>query len=79
MNVSQDYDEDELEAELEGLEAELDAEEQEALSRELLDVGPAVDTQLPEVPAQPLPAATKAKKPVAVADDDMAELAAWAS
>ena len=73
----QDFDEDELEAELEGLEAELDEAEQEALNRELLDMGPAVDHALPEVPSQPLPVA-KAKKAVAV-DDDMAELAAWAS
>ena len=63
--------------ELEGLEAELDEAEQEALNRELLDMGPAVDHALPEVPSMPLPVA-KARKAVAV-DDDMAELAAWAS
>merc|ERR1711976_168945 len=37
----QEFDDDELEAELADLEAELDLEEQEKLDKELLDVGPA--------------------------------------
>ena len=38
----QEFDEDELEAELNDLEAELEASEQEELDRELLKVGPAI-------------------------------------
>lgn len=66
----QDVDEDELLAELEEL-------EQEELDERLLDTGTA-DAALPEVPtAEPrAPAKTKV---AAQEDDDMAELAAWAS
>lgn len=77
----QEFDDDELEAELNELEAEGEAAEQEELDRQLLKVGPSAAETLPEVPAaEPArPAAAKAKpKPVAV-DDDLAELAAWAS
>ena len=45
---SQEFDEDELEAELDALGDELELEEQEELDKQLLDVGPAVG--LPEVP-----------------------------
>ncbi|XP_063225028.1 charged multivesicular body protein 4b [Bacillus rossius redtenbacheri] len=70
----QDVDEDELEAELEAL-------EQEELDKELLGVGtPAVD-DLPAPPsaalAKPRPAKSKAQ--VEEEDDDMKELAQWAS
>lgn len=73
----QEFDEDELESELNELEAELEQNEQEELDKQLLDVGPAVpNVDLPEVPtAEPAkPAKAKAKE-----DDEMAELAAWAS
>ena len=76
----QEFDDDELEAELNDLEAELEEDEQEELDRELLKVGgPTVDS-LPEVPAAEPPARAKAKPAAAKEeDDDMAELAAWAS
>ena len=45
----QEFDEDELEAELDALGDELELEEQEELDKQLLDVGPAVPTALPEV------------------------------
>ena len=73
----QEFDEDELEAELNDLESELELNEQEELDKELLKVGPAVQSvDLPEVPtAEPAkPSKAKAKE-----EDDMAELAAWAS
>jgi charged multivesicular body protein 4 len=76
----QEFDEDELEAELNELEAETELEEQADLEKQLLDVGP--KTELPEVPKAE-PAVPSASKPKAAKkqedDDDMAELAAWAS
>lgn len=78
----QDFDEDELEAELNELEMEGDMEEQKKLEEELLDVG--VTDDLPEIPkeepavAKPA-AAPQKKKKVEEEDPDMAELAAWAS
>ena len=74
----QEFDEDELEAELDALGEELELEEQEELDKQLLDVGPAT-ARLPDVPrAEPAkPQAAKAKKEEE--DPDMAELAAWAS
>merc|ERR1719466_659547 len=73
----QEFDEDELEAELDALGEELELEEQEELDEQMLKLGPAVD--LPRVPtAQPAkPAPAKARKEED--DPDMAELAAWAS
>merc|ERR1712013_711771 len=70
----QEFDEDELEAELDALGEELELEE---LDKHLLEVGPAVG--LPEVPtAEPAkPAPARARKEEE--DPDMAELAAWAS
>jgi len=81
----QDFDEDELEAELNELEMEGDMEEQQKLEAELLDVG--VTDDLPEIPtaepaasmAKPAAAAPQKKKKVEEEDPDMAELAAWAS
>ena len=65
----QEFDEDELEAELEELEAELEGEEHAHLEKQL---------RLPDVPTTSLPSSkTKPKK--VQEDDDMAELAAWAS
>lgn len=72
----QEFDEDELEAELNELEAEGDDLEQQELDRQLLDVGPLPDIPAAE-PAKPVPAAKAKAKPVD--DDDLAELAAWAS
>ena len=46
---SPEFDEDELEAELDALGDELELEEQEKLDEQLLDVGPAVPSGLPEV------------------------------
>merc|ERR1712241_22858 len=74
----QDFDEDELEAELNELEMEGDMEEQQKLEAELLDVG--VTDDLPEIPqtepavAKPAAAPQKKKKPKKK-DPDMAELA----
>ena len=70
---SNEFDEDELEEELENLQLELESEENEKLERELLDVGPST---LPDVPNTEVP---KAKKKAKQEEDDMAELAAWAS
>ncbi|XP_071784656.1 charged multivesicular body protein 4b-like [Asterias amurensis] len=63
----QDLDEDELFRELEEL-------EQEELDEQLLDVGPSVTSQLPDVPT-----ARPAKVAEDPEDEDMRELAAWAS
>ena len=75
----QEFDEDELEAELDALGEELELEEQEELDKQLLDVGPAA--ALPDVPrAEPAkPAAPARAKKEETEDPDMAELAAWAS
>jgi len=73
----QEFDEDELEAELDALGDELELEEQEKLDDQLLNIGPAVG--LPDIPtAEPArPAPARARKEEE--DPDMAELAAWAS
>ena len=69
----QDLDDDELERELEEL-------EQEDLDKALLNVGPSTK-ELPEVPSGVPATAEKKQKPRVVEedDDDMKELAAWAS
>jgi len=75
----QEFDEDELEAELDMLGEELELEEQEKLDDQLLNIGPAVG--LPDVPTglpTPTPASRQPAK-VQEEDPDMAELAAWAS
>lgn len=76
----QEFDEDELEAELDALGEELELEEQEKLDDQLLNIGPAVG--LPDIPTAE-PARPAAARPVAARkeeeDPDMAELAAWAS
>ena len=68
-----EFDEDELEEELENLQLELEGEENMQLEKELLDVGPST---LPDVPTTEVP---KPKKKAKQEEDDMAELAAWAS
>jgi len=78
----QEFDEDELEAELDALGEELELEEQEKLDDQLLNIGPAVG--LPEVPSSeptraPVAAVAAKKKTADEEDPDMAELAAWAS
>merc|ERR1712059_141018 len=74
----QEFDEDELEAELDALGDELELEEQEKLDDQLLNIGPAVG--LPDVPTgvptKPTPTRVARKEEE---DPDMAELAAWAS
>lgn len=72
VSFGQDMDEDELERELEEL-------EQEELDKELLDLGPAA-SELPSVPsAEPAQPSRAKDKKKAEDEDDMAELAAWAS
>ena len=44
-----DYDEDDLAAELDALGEELELEQQKDLDKKLLEVGPAVPSNLPEV------------------------------
>ena len=76
--ILQEFDEDELEAELDALGEELELEEQEELDKQLLDVGPAA--ALPDVPrAEPAKPAAPARAKKEEEDPDMAELAAWAS
>lgn len=67
----EDYDEDELMAELEEL-------EQEELDKNLLEVGGTEAVSLPSVPSTSLPS-KPAKKKVEEDDDGMADLAAWAT
>ena len=81
VNWNADFDEDDLEAELDGLLEEQELEEQSTLDEELLKVGPT--PVLPDIPVDAVPAAqpaaaSKPKKAV-VEEDEMAELAAWAS
>ena len=82
ISWTQEFDEDELEAELDALGEELELEEQEKLDDQLLNIGPAVG--LPEVPSSeptraPVAAVAAKKKTADEEDPDMAELAAWAS
>jgi division protein CdvB (Snf7/Vps24/ESCRT-III family) len=68
VGFGQDVDEDDLEAELNGL-------MQEDLDRELLDIGESSSLNLPDVPSTKLPAAPAAREE----EDDLRELEAWAS
>ena len=83
VNWDTNFDEDDLEAELDGLMDEQELEEQHNLEQELLKVGPT--PTLPDLPEDPVPVAAAvpaAKKKVSKKvedEDDMAELAAWAS
>merc|ERR1719188_838983 len=67
-----EFDEDELEAELDALGEELELEEQEELDRELLNVGPAVG--LPDVPT-----AEPKKVPAAAAKKNKRRIPTWLS
>ncbi|KAK7483061.1 hypothetical protein BaRGS_00025724 [Batillaria attramentaria] len=71
VGFGQDVDDDELLAELEEM-------EEEELNKQLLDVGGAVTDELPSVPtaepSQPTPKVAQRED-----DDEMKELAAWAS
>ncbi|EDV25455.1 expressed hypothetical protein [Trichoplax adhaerens] len=71
IGFGQDLDEDELNAELEEL-------EQEELDSELLDVEKP-EVQLPTVPSDELPTVKQKAKPKPEADEELAELEAWAS
>ncbi|KAM3620734.1 uncharacterized protein V6R79_001304 [Siganus canaliculatus] len=71
MGIGDDFDEDELMAELEEL-------EQEELDKNLLEVTGADDVPLPSVPSTSLPSAP-AKKKEEEDEDDMADLEAWAT
>ena len=64
---------------MDALGEELELDEQEALDKQMLDIGPSVG--LPDVPtAEPPRPAAAAKAPRKEEEDpDMAELAAWAS
>lgn len=75
VGFGQDIDEDELNAELEEL-------EQEDLDEQMLQINAAAEPALPlpSVPNTELPSGpSRAKQAVVEEDDDMAELAAWAS
>lgn len=72
----QEYDDDELEAELADLEMEGEDEEQAKLDELLLNPDPVPTHKLPDVP-QDVPVAAKTKK--ADKDDDLADLEKWAA
>jgi len=76
----QEFDEDDLEAELEELEKEGELEEQRKLDEEFLDVGPST-SDLPEVPSAVPERKEVAKKKQQLTDEEkeLAELAAFAS
>ena len=79
LTLPQEFDEDELEAELDALGEELELDEQEALDKQMLDIGPSVS--LPNLPTgePPRPAAAAKATRKEEEDPDMTELAAWAS
>jgi len=79
--ANNDFDEDELEAELEELEREGELEEQKRLDQEFLDVGPSPAANLPEVPSTKVPSAPQKKKQPEMSEEEkeLAELAAFAS
>ncbi|KAG7272054.1 hypothetical protein CRUP_025991 [Coryphaenoides rupestris] len=70
VGFGEDYDEDELMAELEEL-------EQEELDKNLLEIADTEDVPLPNVPSTSLPARPAKKKEED--EDDMADLEAWAA
>ena len=79
--ANNDFDEDELEAELEELEREGELEEQKRLDQEFLDVGPSPAADLSEVPSTKVPSAPQKKKQPEMSEEEkeLAELAAFAS
>lgn len=74
----QNYDEDELEAELDMLGEELEDEEALNLTEDLLRIGPAPTPRLPEAPRAE-PVRGRSAKAKVEEDPDMAELSAWAN
>ena len=73
----QEYDDDELEAELADLELEGEQDEQAKLDELLLNPEPVPTDKLPDVPQDRVPVAAKPKK--AEKDDDLADLEKWAA
>merc|ERR1712150_333056 len=73
----QEYDDDELEAELADLELEGEEDEQAKLDALLLNPDPVPTDKLPDVPEH-VPVAAKSKK-AAEKDDDLADLEKWAA
>ena len=73
----QEYDDDELEAELADLEMEGEEDEQAKLDALLLNPDPVPTDKLPDVPEH-VPVAAKSKK-AAEKDDDLADLEKWAA
>jgi len=73
----QEYDDDELEAELADLEMEGEDEEQAKLDALLLNPDPVPTDKLPDVPQHKVPATAKPKK--VEKDDDLADLEKWAA
>ncbi|XP_013872202.1 charged multivesicular body protein 4b [Austrofundulus limnaeus] len=71
VGFGEEYDEDDLMAELEEL-------EQEELDKNLLEIKGTEDVPLPSVPSTSLPS-KPAKKKVEEDEDDMADLEAWAA
>ncbi|XP_065103577.1 charged multivesicular body protein 4c [Paramisgurnus dabryanus] len=71
VGFGEEFDEDDLLAELEEL-------EQEELDKNLLEIGGTEDVPLPSVPSNPLPKKTVPKKREEEDEDDMEELKAWA-
>ncbi|GAA6095677.1 charged multivesicular body protein 4b isoform X2 [Tachysurus ichikawai] len=69
VGFSEEFDEDELLAELEEL-------EQEELDKNLLEIGGTENVQLPNVPSTSLPSRPAKKEEE---DDDMKDLEAWAA
>ena len=73
----QEFDDDELEAELAELELEGEEKEQAKLDELLLNPEPIPADKLPDVPEDKIPVAAKSKK--AEKDDDLADLEKWAT
>merc|ERR1711909_227759 len=73
----QEYDDDELEAELADLEMEGEEDEQAKLDELLLNPDPVPTDKLPDVPQHNVPVAAKSKK--VEKDDDLADLEKWAA
>ncbi|XP_031709419.1 charged multivesicular body protein 4b [Anarrhichthys ocellatus] len=72
IGFGDEFDEDELMAELEEL-------EQEELDKNLLEIQGAEDVPLPSVPSTSLPSRPAKKKKEEEDEDDMADLEAWAA
>merc|ERR1712173_353252 len=77
VGFGQEYDDDELEAELADLEMEGEEDEQAKLDALLLNPDPVPTDKLPDVPEH-VPVAAKSKK-AAEKDDDLADLEKWAA